>query len=185
MKYKDIPNIITIIRFILIIPVVVALIAHEHTTAFIVFLIAGASDALDGLLARKFNWMTRLGSIIDPLADKTLLICCFIVLAFLGHIPAYVTWLVVGRDLIIVAGGWAYHHLVGPFDLVPTYLSKVNTFVQIMFISLMLFQLAFNTLPAALLNVLIYVVLLTTTLSFIDYVWSWGRQAIRARSAVQ
>jgi len=129
--------------------------------------------------------MSRLGSIIDPLADKLLLVSCFIVLAYLDHIADFLMWIVIGRDLAILAGAFAFHFLFGPYEFVPTYVSKVNTFFQIIFVLCVLFQLSFNAIPSAWINALMYVVILTTVLSCIDYVWAWSRRAVQARSATQ
>ena len=83
----QIPNAITILRIVLVIPIGVLLWQNRHVDAFVLMLIAGVSDALDGFLARRFNWLSRLGATLDPLADKFLVACVFIVFTLQGHIP--------------------------------------------------------------------------------------------------
>lgn len=89
MKPHDIPNVITAFRFLLVPPVVILLLQERFTAALIVFGVAGFSDGLDGFLAKRYDWRSRLGSILDPLADKLLLVSSFVTLGWLGLIPAW------------------------------------------------------------------------------------------------
>ena len=101
MKASDIPNLITAFRFLLVPPVVLTLLNERLGTALILFFIAGFSDALDGYLAKRNNWSSRLGALMDPLADKLLLVSCFVSLGWLGWIPPWLVALVVLRDLVV------------------------------------------------------------------------------------
>ena len=107
MRRQDIPNLISITRILLVVPLVVALLDYQFGIAMVLFAIAGISDALDGFLAKHYHWESRLGSILDPLADKLLLVAGFATLTWLGYIPNWLLWLVIGRDIMIVTGGMA------------------------------------------------------------------------------
>ena len=101
---------------------------------------AGASDALDGFLAKRYGWQSWLGGMLDPIADKLMLIACFVSLGTIGAHPAWLTWLVVGRDVVIVAGAVAYHSFIGRVDAQPTPLSKFTTCIQITYVLAQLMQ---------------------------------------------
>ena len=105
LKLSDIPNAICVLRMILVVPTVWALLNARFGVALLLVFVAGFSDALDGYLAKRFDWRSRLGGLLDPLADKLLLISLFVVLAVLGLIPVWLAGVVIGRDLVIVTGG--------------------------------------------------------------------------------
>ena len=128
IQLRHLPNLITCMRFILIGPILWALLTKCYPLAFYLFLIAGLSDGLDGLLARFFDWTTPLGALLDPLADKLLLMGSFIVLAYLQQIPVWLTIMVIGRDIWIMGGALLYRYWVGPLDYKPVWISKLNTF---------------------------------------------------------
>ena len=114
---RHLPNLISVFRVLLVPPVVWLMVQGRYGEALALFVIAGASDGLDGYLAKHFGWVSRFGSIIDPLADKLLLTASFFTLAWLGHLPLWLAVLVIARDLVIVIGGLAYHYLVGKFSM--------------------------------------------------------------------
>lgn len=179
MTLRDLPNIISLLRIALVIPVVYLLIQRQFSYALILFFIAGISDGLDGYLAKRNGWVTRLGSILDPLADKLLLVFSYFTLGWLGEIPMWLFVLVVIRDLIIVVGAIAYHELIGIYDMTPTWVSKANTFFQIVLILVVVFSLGVYTLPGIALEALVMIVAITTVASGANYVWVWGRRAIQ------
>lgn len=181
MKARDIPNVITVFRFLLVPPVVVLLLQERFTAALIVFGVAGFSDGLDGFLAKHFNWRSRLGGIIDPLADKLLLVSCFVTLGWLGLIPAWLVLLVILRDLVIVAGATFYHMRIEQFEAEPSVASKLNTAAQILLVLAVLYSFGIQAVPALLMEVLLYSVLATTLWSGFDYVWTWGQRAWQKR----
>jgi cardiolipin synthase len=181
MRARDIPNAITVMRFLLVPPVVILLLQERFTAALVVFGIAGFSDGLDGFLAKRFDWRSRLGSILDPLADKLLLVSSFVTLGWLGLIPAWLVWLVILRDLVIVAGATFYHMRIEQFDAEPSIASKLNTGTQILLVLAVLYSFGIQTLPVVLMDVLFYGVLLTTLWSGFNYVWTWGRRAMQKR----
>lgn len=178
---KDIPNLISIARILLSLPVAWLLLNERYGEALILFFIAGVSDGLDGYLAKQFGWRSRLGSILDPLADKMLLVTSFLCLAWVGLIPFWLVALVMGRDLVIVLGGLAFHWLIGHYEMAPTWISKLNTVLQITLVLALVLSNGLHALPDTFLVWLVYGACLTTILSGLDYVWTWGRRAYRLR----
>ena len=176
----QIPNTLTILRMLAVGPLVWLLLQRQYAAALLLSFAAGVSDAVDGLLAKRFGWISRLGGLLDPLADKLLLVSCFTVLSLQHHLPLWLLALVIGRDLVIVAGGVAYHWLVRPVDAQPSLVSKLNTCLQILLILWVLLDLTrFFALPAIGRDGLILGVALTTVISGAHYVWEWGRRAWR------
>ena len=174
MNPRHIPNIITACRILLVYPVIQLLLAQRYDWALALFVVAGLSDGLDGFLAKHFHWQSRLGSYLDPLADKLLLVSCYAVLGWLGQIPVWLVALVVLRDLVIFSGAVAYYFLMRPFEGHPLLLSKLNTLLQLLLVFTVLFRLGVAALPAALLNGLILLTALTTLVSGAQYVYIWG-----------
>lgn len=185
MTRRDLPNLISILRLLLILPVVLMLLDENYAMALTLFAVAGVSDGLDGYLAKHYGWVSRLGSILDPLADKLLLVSTYLALGYLGQMPVWLVTGVVVRDALIFAGAVAYHLFIGKFDLMPTMLSKINTFVQIGLVLIVMLSVGLLPIPEWFTTTMIYVVMATTVLSGIDYVWTWGQQAMRARSGVE
>jgi cardiolipin synthase len=181
MKPSDIPNIITGLRFLLVPPVVLLLLQGRFAGALVVFGIAGFSDALDGYLAKHYHWTSRVGALMDPLADKLLLLSCFVTLGWLGWIPYWLVGMVILRDLVIVIGAITYHLRIERLEAEPRPASKLNTFTQIMLVLAVMFSQGVRELPAPWLDVLLYSVLFTTLWSGLDYVWIWSRRAMRKR----
>ena len=105
MGREDIPNLISVLRIFLSVPVVWMLLEQRFDIALILFAIAGVSDGLDGFLAKHYGWQSRLGGLLDPMADKILLVSSYVSLALLGLIPVWLMLLVILRDLVIVTGG--------------------------------------------------------------------------------
>jgi cardiolipin synthase len=179
VKASDIPNIITLFRFLLVPPVVLLLLDERFGLALLLFGVAGFSDALDGYLAKRFNWSSRLGALLDPLADKLLLVSSFITLGWLNQIPLWLVGVVILRDLVIVSGALVYHYRIERLDAEPSMVSKLNTFAQILLVLAVMFSAAVQVLPYLWMDVLLYSVLVTTLWSGIDYVWRWSRRAWR------
>jgi cardiolipin synthase len=180
VSLRHLPNIISVLRILLVIPVVYLLLHELYGTALILFAVAGVSDGLDGFLAKHFGWQSRLGSILDPLADKLLLVCSFIALAWNELIPLWLVVAVLARDLIIVFGAVAFHVLFGRYEMAPTRVSKVNTFFQIVFVLAVVFYHGQFAFKPWLIEALGYVVLATVIISGANYIWIWGRRALEA-----
>ena len=140
-------------------------------SALIIFIVAGLSDGLDGFIAKRYNLATRLGAILDPMADKILLISAYVMLAVLGHLPFWLVLTVGFRDLLIVGGYLIYTSLVGEVRVRPTYLSKFNTVLQIALVIIILIQQAALLPLQPIVDYGIYVVLVTTVASGLHYLW--------------
>lgn len=167
---------------LLVAPLCALVLSGRPLAALGVAAVAGATDGLDGFLARRFGWQSRLGGILDPLADKLLLDAGFVTLAMVGALPAWLAVLVVGRDLVILAGALAWHLLIGPFNAVPSRLSKLATAAQLSLV-LVVLMVAAGLLPslAGRLQWLTAAVALLTLASGLHYVFAWGRQARHLR----
>ena len=127
----SIPNLITLGRVILVPVVFWLLITHQLQAAFLAFVVAGISDAVDGFLAKRYNWETELGAYLDPIADKLLIVSIFIALGVSGKLPPWIVIAVVSRDILIVIGvilSWLLNH---PTPMKPIVVSKANTVAQI------------------------------------------------------
>lgn len=179
MKCKHIPNVITLIRLMLVSPFLAFMVGGHYKISFFIFGIAGLSDGLDGFLARRYHWTSKFGSMMDPLADKILMLSAYVLLSAFNVLPVWLMLLVVTRDLVILAGVAGWFHVFGFANLNfnPTLISKLNTGLQVLLVIVALFQLAYQSVPANALTALIYVVGLTTAWSFINYVWVFGRKA--------
>ena len=183
MQAKDIPNIITVFRFLLVAPVVWAMLNDRFSLALLLFGIAGFSDAVDGYLAKRNNWTSRFGAVMDPLADKLLLVSTFITLGWLGWIPLWLVALVILRDLVILGGAIVYHFRIERVTMEPSMVSKLNTFTQIFLVLAVMFSNGIRELPQLWIDIMLYCVLITTVWSGVGYVWTWGRRAIRRHSS--
>ena len=173
MRFQHLPNAITISRLFLVPLLILALKAQDYFTGLLLFLIAGISDALDGFIAKRFDSVSKLGAILDPVADKVLLISAYVMLAVIGDIPFWLTLTVVFRDLLIVGGYLVVISMMGPVEMQPSYLSKFNTLMQILLVVAVLAQhVAGLDLPVMKL-VLVYTVLITTVASGAHYLWLW------------
>ena len=126
-----IPNLITSIRIILVPIFVIYLINDKLLDALIVFIVAGLSDALDGFVARLFDQKSKLGSYLDPLADKILLVAAFVVLAVRGFVPPWLTVIVISRDVLILLGVLILFLNGTDFNVRPSVLSKMTTCIQL------------------------------------------------------
>ena len=167
------PNLITMARIALVPVLILLLKDQEYAAALIVFVIAGVSDALDGYLAKRLNVQSRLGAILDPVADKLLLVSAYVMLTFLGHIPFWLMLVVAFRDLLIVVGYVAYTSHAGPVKMRPSVLSKLNTVAQIALATLILAEQAAGLDLALTVDVLVIVVLASTVVSAAHYLWLW------------
>ncbi len=169
------PNIISIFRIFLVLPIAYYLHHESWRVALVLIFIAGLSDALDGFLARRFHWQSRLGSFLDPIADKLLLIVIFVSLAIKELIPIWLAVIVVARDAIIVSGAGYYQWKTHKLEMSPLISSKINTAMQVIFVLGLLFHLVVAPLPDSVLSTLKIAVALTTVISGVLYVLCWSR----------
>lgn len=178
LMLRNIPNALTITRLFLIIPFIVMLHHQEYVCAFAIFILAGLTDCMDGWLARSFGWQSPFGTFIDPVADKLLITTSFISLALIAKLPWWLVFLVFLRDLTISVGVIAWFAFITQKpQLRATYISKLNTVMQLLLVTVSLFELAFVDSSSTLHKFLIFCIAITTAISFVDYVWTWGRKA--------
>lgn len=183
LRVSYIPNIICVLRIFLVVPIVITLRDGDFAVALILIFVAGFSDGLDGFLAKRFDWRTRLGGILDPLADKLLLVTVMLTLTSLGLVPVWLTVVVIGRDVVIIGGAIAYNWLIGLVKPAPTIVSKINTMFQLLYIVLVIAQQAFAW-PLSITIIMVGTgVFCTSAVSGLDYVMSWSRKAISATRA--
>ena len=149
--------------------------------ALVIFFLASATDAFDGFLARHYNWRTRLGAIADPLADKALLITAYLMLVLTDVLPAWLFWLVLGRDLLIVCGGLAFHYGVGRFEMQPSLPGKLNTLIQILVALAIIILLADLPMQPWVMDVGILLVAASAIFSGAHYIGVWSLRAWRAK----
>ncbi len=169
---KYLPNVITITRMIALLPLMWLMWHKAYMSALILALLAGLSDGLDGFLAKKFSWQGWLGGVLDPLADKLMMLCCYSVLMLQGVLPLWLFLLVVGRDVVIVLGATYYHFRIGKIEqATPTLLSKTNTVLQIVLILALLLSLAEIVNWTAYHPMMFVVVGVFTFLSGVHYIW--------------
>lgn len=170
---KHIPNIITILRLMVVPILIVALKSGDARLAFWLFLVAGLSDGVDGYLARRYRVESHLGGILDPLADKMLMVSTFVMLTVLGHLPLWLLLVIVSRDFLIIGGYLMYTAQHGPVHMSASIASKLNTVAQIALVIVVLADLAGILVVPMLPDLLMYTVLVTTLVSGAHYYWSW------------
>jgi cardiolipin synthase len=151
----------------------------RYIEALVVLVIAGFSDGLDGYLAKTFDWRTRLGGLLDPAADKLLLVSAFGALTYAGLVPVGLTAVVVGRDVLIVLGAVCYQLFIAPVQGEPSLVSKLNTACQLSMLFFTLTYAAFGWPPRAALVVLGALVVFTSIVSGLTYVLRWSVRAWR------
>lgn len=169
----NIPNSLTLARIIAVPFVVWLIISNEMAAAFALFLLAGASDAADGFLAKRFGWHTELGAYLDPIADKALLVSIYVTLGFSGHLPVWLVIAVVSRDVLIIGAFMLSWMLNRPVDVQPILISKVNTFFQIVLAGLVLAELGIGLGLETIVQVLAWITGLLTVTSAGAYFWGW------------
>lgn len=171
----NIPNLISVLRLLLVPLTVWLIISEAHGWAFLTFVAAGISDGIDGYLARRFDWRTRLGAYLDPLADKALLVSVFVTLGLLKLIPAWLAIVVVSRDALIVGAVLLSRLMDHPVHVRPLMVSKVNTVAQILFAVAVLGVAAAGKPLDRLVDYGSIPVTLLTALSGAAYLASWLR----------
>jgi cardiolipin synthase len=169
----NIPNTLTLARVVFVPLVVWLIITHEMLAAFVLFLLAGLSDAADGYLAKRFQWRTELGAYLDPIADKLLLVSIYVTLGFSNHLPAWLVIAVVSRDILIIGAFLLSWVLSRPVPIHPLLISKANTFAQIVLAGFVLAELGLGLGLHDLIGVLIPVTGTLTIISAAAYFWTW------------
>ena len=175
---RHLPNALTLLRFLLVPALVVLLAQRRYDAAFAVFVVSAMSDFADGVIARHWNARTRFGAIADPLADKLTMLAVTLTLAVQGLLPLWLVAAILVRDVLIVGGALAYHHTVGPYDMAPTLLSKLNTTVEFLMLAVVLGSAADIVGTGAATPALFAALTATIVASGVQYVWVWGHRAI-------
>jgi len=158
------PNAICVVRILLVAPCALALLAGRYDLTLLLFGVAAISDGLDGWLAKTFNWTSRLGKILDPIADKLLLVTVFVTLVWTGLVPLWLGVTVVARDVLIVGGAIAY-------------------LLQLSFVLAVIADAGWHNMPRGLVVAVGAATFGTTVVSGIDYVLTYAREALRAGRA--
>ncbi len=172
--YSAIPNAITVLRLVLVLPIAFSILEGHYITTLILFTIAGLSDGFDGFLARRYGWESAFGKLIDPLADKLMMIVTTLTLGVLGHFPLMLMVLIIVKDITILGGVFAYTTLAGFPRIQPTWLGKCTTAVQILLLVAVLLNLSYPALlPDLLFTVWFWIVAVMTALDGISYLWIW------------
>jgi cardiolipin synthase len=173
----NLPNALTLLRFALVPAIALHMLEGAFDTACALFLVSALSDLADGHIARRYNLRTRFGAVADPLADKLTMLTVALLLAWLQALPWWLALAVVLRDALIVGGALAYHLLIGPVDMAPSRISKLNTALEFTLLAAVL-ALQAGWLPdGAWHPALLAATLATLIASGTDYVVVWSRKA--------
>lgn len=179
MSPRHLPNLLCVLRILLVYPVAVGILQGRYAEVLALFALAAFTDALDGFLAKQFAWTSELGKVLDPLADKLLLVTVFVCLSVTGLAPWWLTSVVILRDLVILFGALTFKRLFGPLRGAPTAASKLNTLCQIVFCLAVVATAAYGWPGPVAVSALGALVLLTTAVSGIDYTLIYSRRAAR------
>ena len=179
---RYIPNFITGAR-ILFVPCLIWMLFQSHyERALILVLLMGLSDGLDGFLARCYDWKTTLGSYLDPIADKAMMLSTYLTFAILGWVPWWLSGLIIARDVVLVIGAISYHFSTRQLSMDPLLISKLNTFAQII-LAVSLIYAQIGSLSTGIINTLITIVACTTLASGSQYVIEWSRRAAKVSAS--
>jgi cardiolipin synthase len=168
------------VRILLIVPIVLYLVRSEFQLALLLIVLAGLSDGLDGYLARRFAWTSRVGGLLDPLADKLLFVSVFGALTWINLVPIWLLVVVIARDVVIVSGAIAYEVLIGPVEPDPSKVGKLNTVVALLYLFFVMTLQIFGWPPPITILVCGAAVFVVSLVSGLDYVLTWSRRASQA-----
>ena len=177
----NLPNVITLVRLVLVPVMALCVAGGAYAAGAIVFLVAALSDLADGYIARRFGLVSRLGALLDPVADKLNMFVATVLLAWQGLVPLWLAAAIIGRDAVIVGGAIAWRFARGKLTIEPTYLSKVNTVLEFAVLVLVMAVAAGWIESGTWLDVAFAIVLVTVVASGAQYVWIWGRAALASR----
>ncbi len=168
-------NLVTLARLLAVPFVIWLILIGDMVSTFAVFVVASLSDAVDGFIAKRFDQRSELGALLDPIADKTLIVSLFITLGIAGHLPNWLVIMVVFRDLLIIGGFLLAVALEQPINWRPLLVSKLNTALQLILVSVLLARLAFRFDDHGAVAALTYLVAATTILSGAGYIVRWAK----------
>jgi len=181
--FRYIPNGITVLRLILVLPIAFSIVEESYVTAFLLFAISGFSDGLDGLIARRFGWVSAFGKLMDPVADKLMMMTTVLTLGLLGHFPVMLMVLIIVKDLTVLGGVFSYTTLAGFPSIQPNFPGKCTTAAQIFLLASVLLNLGFpgafsGTLPELFFNVSFWIVAIMTAFDGVIYLWLWTQRLV-------
>ncbi len=182
-QLRYLPNAICIARIALTFPIVFYLVSGEYRIALVLIVIAGLSDGLDGYIAKRFNWRSRVGGLLDPTADKLMFVSVFAALTHNGLVPVWLFAVVIGRDIVIVAGALAYEFLIGPVEPRPTRVGKLNTVIALLFLFFVMTYQIYAWPPELTVLLTGSMVFVVSLVSGLHYVLTWSRLALKGRAA--
>jgi cardiolipin synthase len=180
---RHLPNLICLARIVLVWPILVSIAHANYPLTLVLFFFAAMSDGLDGYLAKRFHWTSELGKLLDPLADKLLLVGVFLVATWYGLIPRWLTIAAVGRDVLILLGALAFRIGWGPLHGRPMISSKVNTLLQLLYVLAIVAHAGYGLPPPGVLDGLAWVTLATVLISGFLYVREFTRRALQLAHA--
>ncbi|HEY3729717.1 MAG TPA: CDP-alcohol phosphatidyltransferase family protein [Steroidobacteraceae bacterium] len=184
MRYlRHLPNLICLLRIALVWPIVLSIAQVRYERTLVLFFIAALSDGLDGFLAKRFHWESALGTLLDPLADKLLLVGVFLVSTWYGLMWLPLTIAAVSRDVLILLGSLAFHLGWGPLHGRPMISSKINTLLQLLYVLAIVAHAGYGVPPQSILTALAWLTLATVLISGIAYVREFTRRALQAAHA--
>jgi len=174
--FKALPNIITIFRLLLTIPISISIYQGHSSIALLLFILAGLSDWLDGFLARKFSWSSKFGQFADPVADKFLILTTLLALALSNKLPVWVVSIMLARDSIIIIGVILYFSLFENYNLVPNRWGKHYTGWTIALFIIILLRGVFETIPLLLESIALFGTLFFLLISVVSYLRDPGKR---------
>ena len=157
-------------------PIAYVLWNQHYLSASLLFLLGGLSDGLDGFIARRYQWETELGVILDPMGDKLMMLTAYLLLGWHNLLPWWLVCLVILRDLILVIGTLLYRQFIGQAKLKPLFISKLNTVAQIVLVLIIMLAQVIN-ISTFFSDSIMWLVVVTTLLSGYAYCIEWGRRA--------
>ncbi|HEV7432717.1 MAG TPA: CDP-alcohol phosphatidyltransferase family protein [Steroidobacteraceae bacterium] len=175
---RHLPNIICLCRIALIWPIVDSLLGGSYERTLLLFGVAALSDGLDGWLAKRYGWTSRLGIWLDPLADKLLLVSVFLVLTWRGDVPRYLAVSAIGRDVLIALGAVVFQLAWGPVRGRPILSSKINTVLQILYVLLLVTHAAWAQPPSSVLQAMAALICVTVLYSGVAYLREFTQRAL-------
>ncbi len=181
-KAINLPNLLTLSRILMTPFIVYSILNGFAVQALVLIVIAGLTDLLDGAIAKHFHMQTVVGAYMDPIADKLMLVGSIISLFIVGQTPMFLFLAVVFRDIIIIIGAMAYELATHRLKMQPTYLSKVTTVVQIIYVSTALLHIAWP-FPAAIMNAATWITFAITCMSGVQYMILWASKTAHEENA--
>lgn len=176
------PNFLTLLRVFLLWPFMVTFLSKQYGISLCLFMIAAATDGLDGWLARRFKWISHWGGIVDPIADKLLVLIAYFLMMKITVVSSNLFLTVLARELVVLAGAFTYYYWIERYRMMPTKLGKFCTFSHFMFLTVLLLQLTGLTISKGFLEIGVLLIYIVTLISGLQYIWIWSLRAYSTKS---